>query len=31
MKDFKVIATIADIHIGNKAISWKEYKYQINL
>ena len=29
MKDFKVIATIADIHIGNKAISWKEYKYQI--
>lgn len=29
MRDFKVIATIADIHIGNKAISWKEYKYQI--
>ena len=29
MRDFKVIAAIADIHIGNKAISWKEYKYQI--
>ena len=28
-RDFKVIAAIADIHIGNKAISWKEYKYQI--
>lgn len=29
MNDFKVIAAIADVHIGNKAISWKEYKYQI--
>ena len=29
MNDFKVIATIADVHIGNKSISWKEYKYQI--
>jgi hypothetical protein len=26
---FKVIATIADCHIGNKSISWKEYKYQL--
>ena len=28
-RDFKVIACIADVHIGNKAISWKEYKYQL--
>lgn len=28
-KDFKVIAAIADVHIGNKAINWKEYKYQL--
>lgn len=29
MRDFKIIAAIADVHIGNKAISWKEYKYQL--
>ena len=28
-KNFKVIAAIADVHIGNKAISWKEYKHQL--
>ena len=28
-RDFKVIACIADVHIGNKSISWKEYKYQL--
>ena len=28
-RDFKIIAAIADIHIGNKAIAWSEYKYQI--
>lgn len=28
-RDFKVIVCIADVHIGNKAISWKEYKYQL--
>ena len=28
-RDFKLIACIADVHIGNKAISWKEYKYQL--
>lgn len=28
-RSFKVIACIADVHIGNKAISWKEYKYQL--
>lgn len=28
-RDFKVISAIADVHIGNKAISWKEYKYQL--
>lgn len=26
---FKIIVTIADIHLGNKAISHKEYKYQL--
>ena len=28
-REFKVIAAIADVHIGNKAISWKEYKHQL--
>ncbi len=28
-KKFNVIAAIADVHIGNKSISWKEYKYQL--
>ena len=28
-KNFKIVAAIADVHIGNKAISWKEYKYQL--
>ena len=28
-KEFNVIAAIADVHIGNKAIDWKEYKYQL--
>ena len=28
-RDFIVIAAIADIHLGNKAISWKEYKHQL--
>lgn len=28
-RDFKIIAAIADIHIGNKAIAWSEYKYQL--
>ena len=27
--EFKVIASIADIHIANKVMSWKEYKYQL--
>ena len=28
-KKFNVIAAIADVHIGNKSISWKEHKYQL--
>ena len=28
-KKFNIIAAIADVHIGNKSISWKEYKYQL--
>lgn len=28
-RDFKIIAAIADVHIGNKSISWKEYKHQL--
>lgn len=28
-RSFRVIAAIADVHIGNKSISHKEYKYQL--